>query len=108
MCECAYHTTGKGCRCKHIAAVEHTLSISSEAALGKRIVVEEKCLVCPDCKKGEYARDGWYHGRHEKRQRYKCTICKRRFGDNLGFEYHYVPCLYTAVKKFVMIAASYA
>ena len=22
-CECAYHTTGKGCRCKHIAAVEH-------------------------------------------------------------------------------------
>ena len=34
------------------------------------------------------------HGRHEKRQRYKCTICKRRFGDNLGFEYRQVPRLY--------------
>ena len=30
-CECAYHTTGKGCRCKHIAAVEHELPILSEA-----------------------------------------------------------------------------
>ena len=28
-CECAYHATGKGCRCKHIAAAEHALPISS-------------------------------------------------------------------------------
>ena len=38
---------GKGCRCKHIAAVEYALHISSETALGKKIVVE-KDLVCPD------------------------------------------------------------
>ena len=93
-CECPYHTTGKGCRCKHIAAVEHTLLISSEAALGKKVDVKEKELVCPDCKKGEHTRDGWYHGKHEKRQRYKCTVCKRRFRDNLGFEYSQVPRLY--------------
>ena len=93
-CECPYHTTGKGCRCKHIAAVEHTLLISSEAALGKKVDVKEKELVCPDCKKGEHTRDGWYHGKHEKRQRYKCTVCKRRFRDNLGFEYRQVPRLY--------------
>ena len=41
-CECAYHTTGKGCRCKHIAAVEHTLLISSEAAFGKKVDVKEQ------------------------------------------------------------------
>ena len=45
-CECAYHTTGKGCRCKHIAAVEHTLLISSEATFGKKVDVEEKELCC--------------------------------------------------------------
>lgn len=28
-CECAYHTAGKGCRCKHMAAVEQALLISS-------------------------------------------------------------------------------
>ena len=57
-CECVYHTTGKGCRCKHIAAVEHALLISSEATLGKKVDVKEQDLVCSDCKKEEYTRDG--------------------------------------------------
>ena len=77
-CECAYHTTGKGCRCRYIAVVEHTLPISSEAALGKKVDVKED-LVCPDCKEKKYTRDGWYCGKHEKRQRYRCSICGRRF-----------------------------
>ena len=93
-CECLYHTTGKGCRCKHIAAVEHTLLISSEAALGKKVDIKKQHIVCPHCKKEKYTRDGWYHGKHEKRQRYKCTVCKRRFRDNLGFEYRQMPRLY--------------
>ena len=46
-CECAYHTTGKGCRCKHIAAVEHTLLISSDATFGKKVDVKEKESVLP-------------------------------------------------------------
>lgn len=92
-CECAYHATGKGCRCKHIAAVEHALLILSEASLGRKIVVREKDLACPECKKKEYARDGWYHGKYEKRQRYRCTVCKRRFRVDLGFEYRQVPRL---------------
>ncbi len=57
-CECAYHTTGKGCRCKHIAAVEHVLLISSEAALGRKIDIREQDLACPDCKEKKYSRDG--------------------------------------------------
>ena len=34
-CGCAHHATGKGCRCKHAAAVEHALLISSGAAIGR-------------------------------------------------------------------------
>ena len=93
-CECAYHTTGKRCRCKHIAAVKHALLISPKAALGRKVDVREQDLACPDCGAKKYSRDGWYHGRHEKRQRYKCTVCRRRFRDNLGFEYRQVPRLY--------------
>ena len=83
-CECMYYTTGKGCRCKHIAAVEHTLLISSEATLGKKVDIKKQCMMCPHCKKGEYTRDWRYHGKHEKRQRYKCTVCKRRFSGQSG------------------------
>ena len=54
---------------------------------GKKVDVEEKELYCPGCKKKRYVRNGWYCGKHEKRQRYKCVICGRRFRDNLGFEY---------------------
>ncbi len=93
-CECAYHATGKGCRCKHIAAVEHTLLISSETTFGKKVGVEEKELCCPGCKKKRYVRNGWYCGKHEKRQRYRCSVCGRRFRDNLGFEHRQVPRLY--------------
>ena len=93
ICGCAYHTTGKGCRRKHIAAVEHALLISPEAALGKKIDIREQVLACPDCGT-KYSSDVWYHGRHEKRHGYKCVICKRRFGDNLGFEYRQVSRLY--------------
>ena len=57
-CECAYHATGKGRRCKHIAAVEHMLLISSEAALGRKVDVKERELRCPKCKENKYARDG--------------------------------------------------
>ena len=48
-CECAYHTTGNGCRCKHIAAAWHALLVSSEAALDRKVDVGEQDLSCPDC-----------------------------------------------------------
>ena len=57
----------KGCRCKHIAAVEHTLFISSEAALGKKVDIMKQHMVCPHCKKEGYTGDGWYYSKHEKR-----------------------------------------
>ena len=77
-----------------MAAVQHTLLISSEAAPGKKVDIKKQYMVCPHCKKEEHIRDGWYHGKHEKRQRYKCTACKRRFSGQLGFEYRQVLHLY--------------
>ena len=88
-----YRTTGKGCRRKHIAAVEHALLISPGDALGRKVDVREQDLARPDCRE-KYSRDGWYHGKHEKRQRYMCVTCKRWVRDNLGFECRQVPRLY--------------
>ena len=36
----------------------------------------------------------WHRGEHKDWLRYKCPICKRRFRDNLGFEYRHMPCLH--------------
>ena len=41
-----------------MATVEHTLLISSEAALGKKVDIKKQNLICPNCKKEEYTRDG--------------------------------------------------
>ena len=46
-----YHTTGKACRCRHIAAIEHLLLMSSEVSLDKKISVKEHELKCPKCEK---------------------------------------------------------
>ena len=70
------------------------LLISSQPAHGRGITVEEWDLACPGCKKTKYTRHGWYRGKHEDMQIYKCPICGRRFRDNLGFEYRHVPRLY--------------
>ena len=70
------------------------LLIQSQPAGGKPIAVGGQKLRCPGCKKTKYTRHGWYRGEHEDRQIYKCSVCGRRFRDNLGFEYHHVPRLY--------------
>ena len=93
-CECAYHVHGRGRRCKHIAAVERLLLISSKRAPGNHVVIKEQELRCPDCKKQNYKRNGVYRGKYEDRQRYKCHECGRGFRDNLGFEYRRVPSVY--------------
>ena len=90
-CRCSYHATGKGCRCRHMAAVEHDLPMSSEAALGRKVGINEHEPKCPGCKKRKYARDGWYTGKHEKRRRCRCAVCGRQFRDIPGLEYRRVP-----------------
>ena len=91
-CKCAYHATGKGCRCKHIAAVEHALLISSEAALGRKIDIGEQDLACPDCGAKKYSRDGWYATAGTRRGRgTSASHASGGSGDNPGFEYRQVP-----------------
>ena len=41
-CECKYRAKARGRRCKHIAAVEQLLAISSEPAPGEHIVIEDR------------------------------------------------------------------
>ena len=94
-CECEYHTTGGQCRCKHIAAVEHLLLVAAESEYDpKEIVIERQDLKCPKCPSKEHTRDGWYYGEHQKKRRYRCSKCGRRFRDNLGFEYRHTPPVY--------------
>ena len=89
-CDCKYYATGRGRRCKHIAAVEQLLSTSSEPAPTEHVVIEEQGVGCPKCKRKDYARDGTCRGRYEDRQLYRCP-CGRQFRDNLGVEYRQMP-----------------
>ena len=53
-CEYAYHTTGRGCRCKGMAAVEHLILAGTESPRAGRTVIGETELECPQCHKREY------------------------------------------------------
>ena len=77
------------------------LLIRSQPAHGKGITVGEREMACSGCKKAKYASHGWYRGKHEDRQIYKCSICGRRFRDNLGFEYRHVPRPYITLALMV-------
>ena len=94
-CECEYHTTGGQCRCKRMAIVERLLLVAAESEYDpKEIVIERQDLKCPKCPSKEHTRDGWYYGEHQKKRRYRCSKCGRRFRDNLGFEYRHTPPVY--------------
>ena len=107
-CECAYHTRGRGRRCKHIAAVEQLLAISSEPAPGGHTVIKEQEVRCPKCKREDYTRDGIYHGKYEDKQLYRCS-CGRQFRDDPGVEYRQIPKKFiTAVPPLYWAGASVA
>ena len=90
-----------GRRCKHMATVEHALLISSEAALGKNVVIEGQDLGCLGCREQEHARDGRCRGKREDIQRYERHVCERRFQGNLGFECRQVTRLYVTLVLMV-------
>jgi transposase-like protein/predicted RNA-binding Zn-ribbon protein involved in translation (DUF1610 family) len=56
-----------------------------------RLIIGEVELRCPDCKEKNYVRNG---KDGSGRQRYRCKECRRRFRDNLGFEYRRTPPLF--------------
>ena len=85
-CECPYHTTGKGCRCKHIAAVEYMLLREAESPRSGDVVIGEAELACTECGSKEYVKNGKDKYKSGRKQRYRCKECRHRFRDNLGFE----------------------
>ena len=90
-CVCPYHVTGKGCRCKHIAAVEYMPFQETESSATGRLIIGEAELKCPGCKKKNHVRNG---KDESGKQRYLCKECGHRFRNNLGFEYHHTPPLF--------------
>ena len=87
----ASHVTGKGCRCKHIAAVEYMLLKETVSSPKGKLIIGEVGLKCPECGKEEYV----LNGKDEYgKQRYLCKLCERRFRDNLGFEYRHTSPLF--------------
>lgn len=85
-CECRYHSTGNGSRCKHISAVEHLMLAEAESSHNEKVIIREQKLACPKCNKTEYVRNGKEKTKSGEKQRYLCKNCGRRFRDNLGFE----------------------
>ena len=94
-CECPYHLHGKGCRCKHIAAVQYMLLQETKSPPKEEKSIDEVELKCPKCKSKEYVKNGKdKECKSGEKQRYKCKKCKRRFRDNLGFEHRQTASLF--------------
>ena len=93
-CECKFHESRNGSRCKHIIAVEVTVLRAEQAKRerpdgkpGKSIVIGRIGYACPRCRSDRYSKNGTRRCRRKGRvQRFKCGKCGRRFSANLGFE----------------------
>jgi len=82
-CSCEDHKFRKTC-CKHIHAVEISLSIRTEVK--KHVIEPVKVDCCPKCKSGEFVKNGTRQNQNQTIQKYKCKECKCIFSINLGFE----------------------
>lgn len=84
LCQCADHMY-RGLKCKHIWAVEFSLTLRNEIA--KQVVIQPIAKqVCPRCQSGNIVKHGIQHNKYGDLQTYECKECKRRFVINLGFE----------------------
>ncbi|MDE1819079.1 MAG: DDE-type integrase/transposase/recombinase [Thaumarchaeota archaeon] len=84
-CSCPDHTFRHIC-CKHIHAVEFSLTIRK--TVEKQTVTIEPINVssCPQCKSDNIVKHGIRHNKHIDIQRFSCKDCKNRFVVNIGFE----------------------
>lgn len=84
-CSCPDHTFRKIC-CKHIHAVEFSLTIRK--TVEKQTVTIEQINIssCPQCKSDKIVKHGLRHNKYGNLQRFSCKDCKKRFTVNLGFE----------------------
>jgi putative transposase len=83
-CECPDHVY-RHVKCKHIFAVEFSVSFRAEVAIG-RVISEVNVQVCQYCGSENIVKNAVRHNQNGDIQRYKCKTCGKRFSINLGFE----------------------
>lgn len=83
-CECPDHVY-RHVKCKHIFAVEFSVSLRAEVAV-RRIEPIENLTECIFCGSSNIVKDGVRHNKHGDIQIFHCKGCGRYFTFNIGFE----------------------
>jgi len=83
-CECPDHVF-RHVKCKHIFAVEFSVSLRAEVAV-RRIEPIENLTECIFCGSSNIVKDGVRHNKHGNIQIFHCKDCCRYFTFNVGFE----------------------
>jgi len=83
-CECPDYVY-RHVKCKHIFAVEFSLSIRAEVSV-RRIEPIENLTECIYCGSSNIVGDGIRHNKHGDIQKFYCKDCSRYFTFNIGFE----------------------
>ncbi len=107
-CSCEDHYFKKIC-CKHIHAVEISLSIRQQVE--KKITIDEiKNNSCPTCGSNNIRKDGIRHNKNYDIQRFKCVNpnCEKKFSINLGFKkMRATPQIITSAMQLYFTGESY-
>jgi putative transposase len=84
-CNCPDHVY-RGTKCKHIWAVQISLSIRS--LVKKNLVLEPiTTIACTTCHSINIKKAGIQHNKHGDTQRYCCKVCGKIFSVNVGFKF---------------------
>jgi transposase-like protein len=83
-CECPDHVY-RHVKCKHIFAVEFSVSLRAKVVL-RRIEPVENLTECVFCGSSSIVKDGVRHNKHGDIQVFYCKTCSHYFTFNVGFE----------------------
>jgi len=84
FCECPDQIYRR-VKCKHIYAVEFSVSFKAEVAV-RRIEPIENLTECIFCGSSNIVKDGVRHNKHGEIQIFYCKVCLHYFTFNIGFE----------------------
>ncbi len=85
-CDCPDNTY-RHIPCKHIHAVNFSMTIRAKVQETAKLVIAEVNLEqCPYCTSKDIVKDGLRHNKSGDKQIYLCQACKRFFTPNLGFK----------------------
>lgn len=86
ICNCPDHTFRKIC-CKHIHAVEFSITLRQEVREKNKTVIQPVIIsCCLFCKSDKIKKFGIRHNKCGDIQRFVCSDCNKTFSINLGFE----------------------